>query len=455
LAEASVEQLRNSPVYFADKVLGVTLHEGQKRILKCEDRFICVRAARRFGKSFVFATYAAWAAVTNPNHRVVCVAKTQRQSAEMFNTIYRLISSSVISNSITRSTLTRIELSNGSIIESLPGSSYESLRGLTINLILVDESAYVPEDLFIVLYPTLLTTQGTIVLISTPGVAAGEFYRACQPDSEYVNFHMTHDDAVFADGTHLVPPEELEREKIRCGGEESPQWIREYLAEFTQAEGAWFNKYAIDDAFSFDPEQLEFAIPGRKYAMAADLAKEQDYTVIIVIDYTDPTYVQIVHHRRFNGKETDELMRELYDVAMRFDIKMPHIDSTGMGNPIMSHLKTKYPNLNWIGQNFSNTSKLDMMTDLDILLNRRQLGIPADEQIRKELASFQYSKSQTGTIKMKGEGTHDDYPIAIALAVKAANVVKQRGGVTIGTSKGIIKKQSRRSKKSSNRRGFV
>lgn len=446
MSEASIELLRNDPVYFAEKILNIRLHEGQKRILQCEDRFLAIRAARRFGKSYLFSVFAAWMACTRPNYRIVCISKSLRQASEMFNTIYRIVSNSVMANSITRDTRTRIEFTNGSIIESLPGQSYDSIRGITINLVLIDEAAYVPEELFVVLYPTIITTKGKVVLISTPAYAAGEFYRACKhPDSEYTEFHMTHDDAVFADGTPFVDREELKRECIRCGGDESPQWIREYLADFTDAEGGWFNLLSIEDALC-ETKWLEFGLPDRRYVIGADVAKERDFTVIVTLDCTNPDHLELVHYKRFNGKEPDDVMYELYDEAVRFNVQRPFIDETGIGKPIVDYLRTRYPKIRWTGQNFNSSSKVELMTDLDLAMNRRILKIPDDEDIRKELVSFHYEQSNSGNLKIYGEGAHDDFPVAIALAVRAAGVIKQGGSKAIGTRKGILK--SKKKKKS-------
>ena len=443
MSAAIIEKLRNDPIYFADKVLDVQLHEGQKRILQCKDRFIAVRAARRFGKSYVFACFAAWAACTHQDYHVVCISKSQRQSSLMFQTIYKLISRSSMANSITRDTQTRIEFTNGSVIESLPGGSYDSIRGITIDLILIDEAAYVPEELFVVLYPTIITTKGTVVLISTPAFSTGEFYRACtDPKSEYTTFHMTHDDAVFDDGSPFVDRDELAREIQRCGGENSSQYIREYLADFTDAEGAFFNLNSVNSALTSDIDWLEVGIPDRKYVVGAGLAKEQDYTVIIVLDITDEDRMKIVHHRRFNGLPPAEVGRILYEICMRFNVATPHIDSTGIGGPILDMLNRSYPRIRWQGINLNTKSKPELMTDLSIALDRGHLQIPDDDEIRKELLSFQYKTSEkSGHISMYGVGAHDDYPIAIALALRASGKMKRNGSLAIATNKGFLKRK--------------
>jgi phage FluMu gp28-like protein len=439
MTRLSIERLRSDPIFFAENILRLKLHLGQKRILECSDRFICVRASRRFGKSFVFAAYAAWAACINSDYRVVCISRSQRQSSEMFKTIYKMIVRSPMQHSITRDTATRIEFSNGSIIESLPGGSHDSLRGLTIDLVLIDEAAFVSDDLFTVIYPTILTNKGKIMLISTPNFSTGEFYRACQESSEYAKFHLTHKDAIFEDGTPLVDPEELKREAIRCGGEESPKYQREILAEFTQAEGAFFDINAVEAALKLELPQLSFGLPDHKYVIGADLAQKNDYTVFIVLDITDKNHMVIVNTVRFNGKSTDEIMLLLYQEARAFHVQKVVIDEAGIGRSLVEHLKSNFPNVRWEGFNFNTVSKVALMSDLNVAMCNRILSIPDDDDIRDELVSFYYEENpKTKHISMCGNGVHDDYPIAIALAVRASGVFGVHGGLLIGSDKGLL-----------------
>lgn len=440
MVRLSISKLKADPVYFSQNILSLRLHEGQIKILTCPDRFICVRAARRFGKSYVFAAYAAWMACTNANCRIVCVSKSQRQSSELFQTIYKMIVTSPMSHSITRDTATRIEFVNGSVIESLPGGSHDSLRGLTINLVLVDEAAFVSDELFVVIYPTILTTKGKVVLISTPNFSSGEFFRAAtSPDSEYTKFHLTHDDAYFADGTRLVDEEELEREARRYGGRDSPKFIREFLAEFSQAEGAFFDLDAIELALIPDLQQLDYGILDHKYAIGADLAQKQDFTVFVVVDYTDRDNLKIAKTVRFNGKSTDQIMNELYKLTRAFNANKIVIDEAGIGRSMIEHLKSNFPGIRWEGFNFNSTSKIQLMNDLNVALCNHMILIPDDDVIRDELVSFYYEENpNTKHVKMGGKGAHDDYPIAIALALKATGVFGHRGGLLVGSNKGIL-----------------
>ena len=351
----------------------------------------------------------------------------------MFEQVVRMIVASPLSESIVRQTRTELELTNGSKIQCLPGASYDALGGITIDLILVDEAAYVTDDLFNVIYPTIISTQGSIVLISTPGLSAGEFYQSCISDNDFYStfkrFTFTHADAVFADGTPLVALEELARECARCGGANSPEWKREYLVEFTDAEGAFFDIKAVQDSMLNDNDIVEFGTPGHKYVIGADIGQKNDFTVFAVIDYTDPKHCELVNLVKFNGETTDTIMYKLHETAMRYNPTRVLIDSAGIGQSVLEHLQNSYHGIKYEGFNFNRTSKPKVMNNLNIMLVRHELSLLQNKDILTEMASFFYKENpETKHISMSGaNGVHDDIPIAIALAVEASGVMNTYG----------------------------
>lgn len=436
---ATVGELREDPVLFAEVILGIHLHEGQKKILRCKDRFISVRAARRFGKSYVFSTYAAWAVCTQENFRVIVISRIMRQSLEMFKTIKQIIMNSPMAESVVRCTMTEIVLSNGSQVQSLPGSSPNTLRGITANLIMVDEAAYVDEDVFVEIYPIILSTKGRMILISTPAFEIGEFYRACMMSKDYTAFHLTHADAVWEDGTPFIDPDELQREIDRCGGVTSAEYRREYLAEFGNADGVFFDIDAVKDAMhDDDSEAIYFAEEGHKYVTGVDIGQVNDFTVIATMDVTDPNAFWVKELVRFKGESVDSIIIKINDAATRFNSQKVLIDEGNIGRSIIEHLRIRFPNKPFIGFNFNVTSKPRIMMNLNILLNRRQLFLPNDIEIQRELMSFKYTTNQrTKSISMGGaNGVHDDIPIALALCVEAAEVFVPRGTLGLGLGGG-------------------
>jgi phage FluMu gp28-like protein len=308
--------------------------------------------------------------------------------------------------------------------------------------VVVDESAFVGDSVFETLFPIVLNTknkeQGRLVLISTPGVMAGEFYRAFQPGSIYTTFHFTHDDAIFPDQSRLLPQSELDREGQRMGFD-STFYKREYLCQWNATDNAFFSSTSIEKALNPDIKKVFIGIPGHKYAIGADLAIKNDYTVFIVLDYTDKENLQVVNHVRFHGKTPDQIMLELYKLTAAFNPIRILIDEGNIGAAVVSQLKVRYPGKRWEGFIFTTSSKTPLLTDLEIAMSSGILQIPEDDQIREELISFYYEENPTtGHLKLNGLGAHDDYPIAIALAIRAANIFSKSGGLTIGSSDGLL-----------------
>lgn len=446
MVKLSPKYLKEDPVYFAENILKLELHRGQKTILSCPDRFIALRAGRRFGKSFIFAAYACWMACTNENCRIICISKSQRQADELFQKIYLMVlnSAPLFRNSLVRNTQSKLVFSNHSIIESVPGRNPDSLRGPTINLILADEAAYVSDEMFAAIYPTIINVRGKslgkMVLISTPRFKSGEFWKAFQPGSRYTSFHMTYEDAIYDDGTRQMPEEELEWEAQRCGGRDTAYFLREYCGEFGNSSDGFFDDASVEQSLKHDLKQIKYGVDGHKYSIGVDLALSQDYTVFITLNHTDKKNLKIVNVERFNGKTTDQIMEMLYLKTVAFHPTQILIDDAKIGASVVSHMKTTYPGYNWQPFNFNTTSKVPLMTDLNIAMGTGIIQIPDDDEIREELLSFYYEENpNTGHLKLGGEGCHDDYPIAIALALRAANVFTKKDDYVIGSGTGILK----------------
>lgn len=434
---------RDDPVFFAKNVLKLPLHSGQKQILSCKDRFISIKAGRRWGKTYCFSVFAAWMASTNNDCRIVCLAPSQRQADELFQAIDLIISNSILNECVVRRTLSKVQLNNKSVIESVPGRNPDALRGYSINLLLCDESAYISPAMFNSIYATVANvgkkTIGKLVLISTPRFKAGEFYNSFQPGSMYKTFEMSYDDAINEDGTRHMPDSELEMFAQLCGGRDTALFKREYLADWGEASDSFFDEDGVEQSLVRDLPQIKYGLQGHKYAIGVDLALSQDYTVFATIDYTDKKQLKIVNVERFTGKSTDQIMDRLYQKAVAFHPTQILIDDAKIGASVVSHMKTGYPGYNWKAFNFNTTSKVPLMTDLNIAMSTNIIEIPDDDQIREELLSFYYEENQnTGHLKLNGVGAHDDCVIAIGLSLRAANVFTKRDDYFIGSSNGIL-----------------
>ena len=225
----------------------------------------------------------------------------------------------------------------------------------------------------------------------------------------------------------------MERECARAGGADSAFWKREFLVEFTDADGAFFDIKSVQDAMSDNIERHVVAKPNHTYVIGADIGQKNDYTVFAVLDYTNPEACELVDLIRFNGESADTIMQRLHETASKFYVKRVLIDSAGIGQSILEHLQSHYPGIRYEGFNFNRTSKTKLMNNFNILLARRHIKLLQDEDILQEMASFFYKENPTTKhIRMAGAiGVHDDIPVAIALAVEAAGVIERRGDISL------------------------
>jgi hypothetical protein len=110
---------------------------------------------------------------SRPGSTAVICAGRQEQAKHLLRACRRF--SGRGSSATGTATELTIRYANGSEILVVPAS--DTARGLTANLLIVEEAAVVPDDVYdSVLSPMVSTTHGPIILLGTPGSESGFFY---------------------------------------------------------------------------------------------------------------------------------------------------------------------------------------------------------------------------------------------------------------------------------------
>lgn len=145
------------------------LTPNQIDVAKSRSRFRVLASGRRFGKTYL-AIYELVRASAAVGRQVWYVAPTYRQARQIS---WKMLKDAV--NFIrwpakfNESDLTCSFLRNGSSISLRGADNYDSLRGVGINFLAIDEAADVkPEAWFEVLRPTLSDTGGEAFFLGTP-----------------------------------------------------------------------------------------------------------------------------------------------------------------------------------------------------------------------------------------------------------------------------------------------
>jgi hypothetical protein len=200
----------------------------QVEVLEAGHPRLLLNCSRQAGKSTVVALLGLLEALFGPYTKVLLVSRSLRQSTELFRIVtdfYRRLGSRMYQ----RQTTSELELDNHSRIVCLPCKE-ETIRGYSnVSLLIIDEAARVPDDLYRAVSPMLAVSQGRLICLSTPYGKRGFFYDAwAKGGADWARI------CVPADQVPRITADFLARERRTLG----EQWFRqEYCCSFESPYG--------------------------------------------------------------------------------------------------------------------------------------------------------------------------------------------------------------------------
>lgn len=206
------------------------LSNAQRMIADAPFRFRVAVCGRRFGKTHLaIRELAKYARI--PDRRCWYVAPTYRMAKQIvWKKLKKKLQKINWIKRINEQDLT-IELVNGSEISLRGADNYDSLRGVGLNFLVLDEFADIdPEAWREVLRPTLADTGGHALFLGTPKGFnwAKELYDQAKTKAGWVSFQFT-----TVDGGN-VPQEEVEQAREDL---DARTFAQEFLATFEQYAG--------------------------------------------------------------------------------------------------------------------------------------------------------------------------------------------------------------------------
>ena len=215
------------------RALGFEPDEWQADFLRSDAKRILLNCCRQAGKSTVTAVLALHEAIYHPGVLILLLSPSFRQSTELYAKVidgYLKLGNNPADDALT----TELRLANGSKIVSLP-SSEKTIRGYSgVGLLICDEAARIPDDLYHAVTPMLAVSNGRLVLLSTPYGQRGIFHELWTNSSDYKKYMVT------ADNCKRITPEFLAIEQRIMPARVFRQ---EYYCEFLQTD---------DSVFSYD-----------------------------------------------------------------------------------------------------------------------------------------------------------------------------------------------------------
>lgn len=283
----------------------------------------------------------------------------------------------------------------------------DSLRGEGLDLLVMDECAFIQEAAWTEgLRPALSDRGGRAVFISTPK-GRNWFWRAWQrglSGGEWQSWKLP-----TSDNPYISPTE------IEAARQELPELVfeQEYLAEFLESQGAVFrNILACLGATAAEPE----AHVGHRIVAGVDWGKHNDFTAISVLCADCMTEVA---HDRFNQIDYHFQRERLATIAERWHIDQIVAESNAMGEPVIEELHRQ--GLPVTAFMTTPTSKPPLIESLALTFERAEVQWLRDPIWTAELEAYERTVSpQTGRSSYSApEGMHDDTVMARALARQA------------------------------------
>ena len=295
--------------------LKIDLLPWQQTVWLDQTRFKVVAAGRRTGKSRLAAYTLLVKALEPGPGQVFYVAPTQGQARDiMWQTLLELghgvIASSHINN-------LQIQLINGAIISLKGADRPETMRGVSLKHLVMDEYADMrPEVWEQILRPALADQKGHAIFIGTP-LGRNHFYDLYQhglkgDDDTFTSFHFTSFD------NPLLDPAEIEAAKKSMS---SFSFRQEFMASFEAAGGELFKEEWI----KFKEDEPDDG----DYYIAVDLAgfeeegskgvknKRLDNTAIAIVKANEKGWwVASIIYGRWDVKET---AKKIFDAVKKYE----------------------------------------------------------------------------------------------------------------------------------------
>ncbi len=382
-------------------------HPGQRAFLEANAPIRVLACGRRWGKTEVVAVECVRTLLESAPRTVLVVAPSIEQALLPFERALQFLRQLGQAPKVRRTPNPTLSLNQSRLLARSIARKGLYLRGRKAHLIIVDESAYVPEVIFNeVLMPMVSDTGGRIALVSTPR-GRNYFYQL------YLQ-GQTGEGRVWSLRSPswqnpLLSPSLLQ---MQASLMTPRQFQIEYGAEFVDPEGQVFQTEWVDRALLLELGEVE----GETCA-GVDWARYRDWTASAVVQGSR-TGAKLLGIRRWRGLSWSEQVAQVAEWLKKHQVNRVLCDRTGVGDPLVEALANQgVPNVE--GELFTPRFKQGLIENLAWMLSEGRLALLLDPILLQELYHFEASATPTGWRLEASAGQHDDMVIALALAVWA------------------------------------
>jgi len=432
------QRCMKDPVYFAEKYGKViNLDEGlvpfemypyQKEMFEHfqDNRFSIVLACRQSGKSISSCMYILWYALFHPDQTIAVLANKGATAREMLARITLALENVPFFLQPGTKALNKgsVEFSNNSRIIAA-ATSGSSIRGLSVNLLFLDEFAFVDDaaTFYTSTYPVVSSGKTTRVIITSTANGIGNIFHkiyegAVQSTNEFKPFRVDWWD---------VPGRDDEWKRQTISNTSELQFQQEFGNTFFGtgntliSADALMNMKAASPLLNTDVKVYEDPNPKHDYIMTVDVAKGrgQDYSTFNIIDISTRPFRQVACYR--NNMISPILFPDIiHKWAKKYNEAYVLIESNDAGSVVANGLyyDIEYENThvesmvkaNSIGVTMTRKVKRIGCSNLKDLIEEKRLHL-ADLDTISECSTFE----ARGNSFEASDGNHDDLVMNLVL----------------------------------------
>jgi hypothetical protein len=428
------QKCMNDPAYFCRTYVKVVhldrglvnfeLYPYQEKMFKHfeENRFSIVLACRQSGKSISSVGYLLWYALFNPEKTIAILANKGATAREMLARVTLMLENLPFFLQPGCKALNKgsIEFSNNSRIIAA-ATSGSSIRGMSVNLLFLDEFAFVENatEFYTSTYPVVSSGKDTKVIITSTANGIGNQFEkiwtgAVQGTNEYKSFRVDWWD---------VPGRDEKWKAETIANTSQLQFDQEFGNTFFGTGDTLINAETLMSLRAQNPKNFleggdclvyNEPIKGHEYIMTVDVSKGrgQDYSTFNVIDITERPFKQVCTYR--NNTISPLLFPNIiYKYANLYNEAWVVVEANDQGSVVCNGLyyDMEYENLHTSSSIKANSLGIEMNRKIkrlgcssikDILENNKLTIV--DENTILEISTF-IAKGQSYEAS---DGNHDD-----------------------------------------------
>ena len=431
----------DDPIYFVENYVKVislddgmvpfVLYPYQRRMFDQfqENRFSIVLACRQSGKSISACAYLLWYVLFNPEKTVAILANKGATAREMLNRITLMLENIPFflqpgSKALNKGSL---EFSNNSRILAA-ATSGSSIRGMSVNLLYLDEFAFVERaaEFYTSTYPVISAGKDTKVIVtSTANGIGNQFHKIWEGSVQEINEFKS-----FRVDWWDVPGRDEKWKEQTISNTSQLQFDQEFGNTFFGTGDTLVNADTLLNLRAKPPKRYmeggllkiyEEPIKDHDYVMTVDVSKGrgQDYSTFTLIDISVRPFAQVAVYR--NNTISPLLFPNIiYKYAKPYNDAYVVVESNDQGSVVCNGLyhDLEYENVhvessvkaNAIGIEINRKTKRLGCSAIKDILETNRLTVNDDNTIL-EISTFE-AKGQSYEAS---EGNHDDLMMNLVL----------------------------------------